>query len=107
MKSIALVAAGTLALASCTTTGGSANIDATIQRSLPQICSSAEQAYATFLGVAATGSLKQSTIDKVQTAYAVAKPICDNPASATAAGTASKVIILAFTLKQALKEAGK
>lgn len=107
MRTIALAVAAGVALSSCTTTGGSAKIDATIQKSLPQICNAAEQSYATFLGVAATGALKPATINKVETAYAVAKPICDNPASATAAGTASKVIILAFTLKQALTEAGK
>lgn len=107
MKRVITAAVIGLMLASCTTTGSSQKVDAAIQKSLPQICSALDQAYLTFSAVAATGSVKQKTIDKVQVSYSVAQPVCDNPANATAAVITSKVIVAAFVLKAALKEVGK
>lgn len=107
MKRLATVAVVAAMLASCTTTGSSQKVDAAIQKSLPQICSALDQAYFTFSAVAATGSVKQKTVDKVQISYSVAQPVCDNPSQATAAVITSKVIVAAFVLKAALKEIGK
>lgn len=106
MMKIATAVVIALGLASCTTTS-SGKVDVAIRKSLPEICAAVDTGYATFIAVAATGAVKQKTVQKVGAAYGAAQPVCENPSSATAVGVATKVLVAAFTIKQALKEAGR
>lgn len=94
-----------LFLTACTTTG---EVDMAIQKSLPQVCASAEVAHAGFIAVAAvTTKIKERTVRQELLAYDALKPLCANPSSATSATVLITATTAALQIATALKEAEK
>lgn len=104
MKKIAIACIAALALSSCTTTGAS-KVDLAIQKNLPKACDALNVSYIAFSAVAAAGSLKPATIDKVNAAFAGVQIVCDDPAKATVATALIKVLQASIVVTAALKEA--
>lgn len=81
MRMLILAAAGSVALAGCTT----ASIDTAIQSNLPRICSAAETAYLGFLSVDAVHPVSPGTRARVEQARDVLLDLCADPTKATTA----------------------
>lgn len=90
-----------LVLTACQTAG----IDAKIQQNLPAICSTAAKVHSSFLIVAASGNIKQRTIDREATAYQALLVVCENPESVTAdtalVKAAEAYVIIAGAMREA------
>lgn len=102
LKHIVAATAAASMLAGCQT---AADIDASIQKSAPQLCAAAQPLHAAFLTVAGTGAVSQKTIDREAQAWAIIDPICQDPSHAT-----STTILIAganayIAISQALREA--
>ncbi len=102
MRMLLLAAAGSLALAGCTTTS---SIDAAIQSNLPAICNAATTAHIAFSAVAATGNISDRTVRREQAAYDALQPLCADPANATTASVLVAAATAYATITAALREA--
>jgi len=102
MRSLIIVSAAALSLASCTTTG---SIDTAIKNSLPKTCVLLETAHAAFIAASASGNIKAKTIAKEAAAYNGVRVICADPGSVTAANALVVVATAYATVSLALKEA--
>ena len=91
-----------LVLSACQT---SKDIDAAIQRSLPETCSLATKVHASFVIVAATGNVKKSTIDKEAAAWAGLEEICKDPSTVTADTLLVKAANAYLAITLAMREA--
>lgn len=74
-----LITISALSLAGCMSTAK--DVEGAIQRSLPQICTSAEVIHVAFLNVAPT--LKPATVQKEAAAYGAVKVFCASPSTVT------------------------
>ncbi|MBT9370260.1 cell wall anchor protein [Rhizobium sp. CSW-27] len=103
MKRTAMLAAAALALSACSTTTGS--LDATIRDGLIRTCPLIETGYAAFTVATASGDIRETTIRKVDAAYAGVKVMCAAPAEVTAADALVRAAAAYATISAALKEA--
>jgi electron transfer flavoprotein alpha/beta subunit len=101
MKYLVVILA--FALASCTTT----DVDVAIRQSLPQICAAAETGHQSFVTVATSGKIKQSTIDKEALAYGQMQVYCANKDTATLASTLVAAATAYGVIASALRTAQK
>lgn len=85
----------------CTQT---AQVDAAIQKTLPQFCDASQYGFAAFQAVAATGAVSENNKARVDQAWSVLKPLCADPGKATAtdvAVAAANAYIIAKALRDA------
>lgn len=88
-------------LPACQTT----QIDAAIQKNLPQVCSAAATAHSAFVVVAATGGIKAKTVAKEAAAYQALATVCTDPESVTAATALVRAAEAYAIITIALREA--
>lgn len=96
-----IVCLAMFALASCQT----ASLDAKIQKNLPALCSAAAKAHSSFLVIASTGNIRQSTMDKEAAAYRAVLVLCNDPASVTVDTALVKAAEAYVIIAEALREA--
>lgn len=101
---LAIVAIAALSLSACSP-ATNAQIDKTIQASLPKTCSLIETAHQTFTAATLTGKIKQSTIQKENAAYVTAQTFCADPGSVTSANALPLVVQAYVSITVALKAA--
>lgn len=101
LKTLPLLAAVCLVLPACQTT----QIDAAIQKNLPQVCSAAATAHSAFVVVAATGDIKPKTVAKEAAAYQALATVCAAPESVTAATALVRAAEAYAIITIALREA--
>lgn len=92
--SIGLVATG------CQTT----NIDTALANNLPKVCSAMDTSYQVFQAATVSGEFKQSTINKVEKAYAGVAIVCTGDAPINTADAVIRVTLALATVTAALKE---
>lgn len=97
MRTLLILSAAALGLASCQTT----QLDSTLQKNLPKACAALNTAYATFLAVEPT--MKPAAVQKIKVTYAGVRSICDNPESATGTDVLVKAATAYATITAALK----
>lgn len=91
-------------LAACTTT---TDLDASIQKSLPQICDGADVLHAAFVAVSVSGAVSAKVIDREAQAWAVLAPLCADPANANTTTVLITAANAYIVIVQAIKEAKK
>ena len=101
MRKIFISGVCALALASCQTT----NIDTAIRQSLPQICSAASTGHAVFVAIAASGKIRERTVEKEAAAYSQLEIYCANKETATLASTLVSAATAYAVITTALREA--
>jgi hypothetical protein len=92
-----------VALSGCQTT----EIDAAVQKSLPQICSAATTVQPALLVAESAGKLTGKTAAAVDAAYASLAPLCASPGTQTAATALVAATTAYLTITAALKQAQK
>lgn len=101
LNHVAVIAACSIALASCQTT----SIDTAIKNNLPRTCNLIQTAHAAFVAASAAGSIKASTIRKESAAYEAVAVICADPSSVNASNALVVAATAYATISLALKEA--
>lgn len=104
MRIASLVAVAFLAVAAlsaCQTT----QIDAAVQKSLPQICSAAMTVQPALQVAEQGGKITGKTAAAVDAAYASLTPLCASPSTQTAASALVAATIAYVTISDALKQA--
>lgn len=102
MRMMIIAAAASLALAGCQNTQ---DVDAAIQKNLPQVCSAASIAHVAFVAVAETGRIRARTVAAEANAWAALEPLCIDPSSATSADVLVAAVTALSTITLALREA--
>lgn len=91
-----------IVLSSCSQTLDQSN--AFIQRTLPQACNALSAAYTGFMAFAEAGTVKESTVRKVNTAFEGVSVVCENPSQATAFDVIIRVTTATSIIVKARKE---
>ena len=99
----AFLAVACLTVTGCTTT----DIDATVQKSLPGICSAAATAKPALDLAIETGKVTGKKAAAVEAAYASLEPLCAAPGSQTAASVLVAATTAYLTISDALRTAQK
>lgn len=86
----ALAAVAALALAGCTPS---------TQSAFEKGCSAVTTAYTVFLAFKEDGKVSQTTINRVDTAWSIADPLCKNPPTDVASATVQIAAILVILAK--------
>lgn len=102
MRKIVVSIACALALASCQTLDQADNF---IRSTLPQACNALQSAYAGFKAFAEAGTVKQSTVQKVDLAFEGVATVCVDPAKATTFDVILRVTTATAIIVKARKEA--
>lgn len=95
--------AASVALAGCQTT----YLDSTIRRTLPQICTAATAAHASFIVYSSAGAVSQEVIRNETIAWNSLQPICVDPEAQSAATILVAAAQAYATISLALDEAGE
>ena len=101
LKLTALLVATGLVATGCQTT----NVDTALAENLPKVCSAFETGYLAFQAATVSGEIKQSTINKVDKAYAGVQVLCSGDAPINTADAIIRVTLALATVTAALKEA--
>lgn len=80
MRNMFVIAGVVAMLAGCTTVQ---NIDAAVQKSLPEICNGAAYLHTAFLAVSITEAIPASVVTREAQAWAVLEPLCVDPSKTT------------------------
>ncbi len=102
---VAVVCAAMLAFVTGCTTAQNAQIDATVQKSLPPICANAERAKPVIELLIASGKIKGKTADRVTTALDTLDTLCVDPSQQTAASVLTAALTAYLTVSSAMKSA--
>lgn len=100
LKLTALLIATGLVATGCQTT----NVDTALAQNLPKVCSAFDTSYAVFQAATVSGEIKQSTINKVTTAYNGVQIVCSGNAPINTADAVIRVTLALATITAALKE---
>lgn len=104
MRSLAILAAASLALAGCTTIQ---TTDDAIKKALPTACASVESLNNAFTIIASAHPLSDKVMRAEKTAYDSAAAICAHPETATTMAVVIQVTTAATVIALQLREAEK